>query len=289
MVSRAATVTVHDPGEIFHHWCAYHRSIFDLLLIRVDDPSQLDMVLHLQGDRVVIGVGEQIVHPSRLTQTLLRQAANASAAVDECVRRGIEWLLHLDGDELFVPQDANIWKQDPAIGQMIFVNHEACAKWTVDNPFREIRYFKRNGKIPFLLYQGGKAAVRCVSGVRADGPHRFAKHHGAIVVSKRGYILHYACYSFDNWFDKYRHLGLFSDWYKDDFRSPITLDFHLESREVVQNFVENGDIEACKSYFSRAVWDKDVLERGVANGEVLVVSPNELFGPSLLNRNERLA
>jgi hypothetical protein len=287
--SKAATVCVYDPGKDFEDWCAYHKRLFDLLLVRVDEPSQADGVRHLEEERVVIDVSEQIVHPSRLTQTLLRQEAGATAAVEECVRRGIEWLLHLDSDELFVAHDVDVWEQDDSIGQVIFVNHEACPKWTADNPFREIRHFKRNGKTPFLLYQGGKAAVRCAPGVRADGPHRFANHAGAVVVSKSGCILHYACCSFEAWFKKYRHLGVFSNWYGDNFRCPITLDFHLESREVVQGFVENGDIEACRSYFAQAVWDDDELKRRTAGGEVFLVSPDDFFGPCAVKGIERSA
>jgi hypothetical protein len=255
-----------------------------VLLVRIDDPFQVDRVRHLEGDQVVIDVGEQIGHPSRLTQTLLRQDANANAAVEECLRRGIEWLLDLDGDELFVPLDPGVWEQDLSIGQLVFVNHEACAKWIVNNPFREISHFKQNGKIPFLLYQGGKAAVRCSPGVRADGPHRFANHRGAKLVSRDGYILHYGCCSLEHWLNKYRQLGLFSDWYKEDIRSPIALDFHLQSREVVQRFVDDGDLEVCKSYFATAVWTDDELACGVASGRVLVVSPNHLLGPLPVKR-----
>jgi hypothetical protein len=289
MSSRAATVTIHDPSECFDDWCAYHRRLFDLLLVKIDDPFQVDRVRHLKEDQVVIDVGEQIGHPSRLTQTLLRQDANANAAMGECLQRGIEWLLHLDGDELFVPLDPGVWEQDLSIGQLVFVNHEACAKWIVNDPFREINHFKQNGKTPFILYQGGKAAVRCSSGVRADGPHRFSNHGGVTLVSSGGYILHYSCYSFAHWFNKYKHLGMFSDWYKDDIRSPITLDFHLQSREVVQNFLDNGDLEVCKRHFAAAVWTDDELGCGVASGRVFVVSPNDLLGPLPVKRDVKSA
>jgi hypothetical protein len=277
MSSTAAVVTIHNVAEAFEDWCAYHREHFDLIYVMVDDPSELEQAQRLCGTGMVVQLGAQIPRDSRLTQVLLRQDANANTAVDECLRRGIDWLLHLDGDELFLPQAPGVWDRDRSVGQMIFVNHEACAKWVAHNPFREIRHFKKNGRIPFLLYQGGKAAVRCTPGVRADGPHRFARHTANTVVSKDACILHYACFSFDNWYEKYRRLGPFSDWYKDDFRTPITLDFHLQSRNLVQDSLATGDIEACRLYFAQTVWDQDELDRRVASAEVLHIAPEDLL------------
>ncbi len=281
MNSKAVTVTVHSLERPFDEWCTYHQRHFDLVLVMVDDPTEIRRSRRLSGNRLNVQLGAQIQNSSRLTRTLLRQEANATAAVQECVRRGIDWLLHLDGDELFFHQNPCAWDQSPAVGQIIFPNHEACPKWVVANPFREICHFKKNGKVPFLNYQGGKAAVRCTSEVRADGPHRFTGHLGATVVSKNASILHYSSVSFDGWYEKYRRLGLFSDWYKDDFRTPITLDFHLQSREVVHKAIESGDIDSCKRFFARTIWTKQELDRRVASGDLLFISPEKLLSPAL--------
>ena len=173
-------------------------------------------------------------------------------------------------DEVFRPVSRRIWSQDSDVSQLHFVNHEACPKWAVDNPLREIRHFKRSGFHPFLLYEGGKSAIRCAHAAHADGPHRFATVRGTSRVSPAGEILHYGCYSYEAWLQKYLHLGDFSDWYLDDFRTPITKRFHLESRNIVLDCVSRGTFEPCEDFFRRVVWTDADLREGLLRRELLL-------------------
>ncbi|WP_223412987.1 hypothetical protein [Roseovarius aestuarii] len=232
----------------------------------------------LAGKRIMVRQGAQIQHDSRLTRTLLRQDTNANAALVECRKRGVDWLAHIDDDEVFRPLDPLLWHQNADVAQLHFVNHEACPRWVAGNPFETIRHFKRSGRLPFLLYEGGKSAVRCRGGVGADGPHRFDVSEGTSVLCPGAEILHYGCCSYEAWLRKYLNLGSFSDWYLDEFRTPITKRFHLESRNVVQRCLSNWDFRPCEIFFSQFVWNDGDLQQGRLRGDLLYVPISELAG-----------
>lgn len=267
--SRALTATVHNPQPHFVAWCEYHLRHFDIIMVWADEPEDLAALQQLADDRVEVRLGAQIPHTSKLTRTLLRQDANANAALSQCRQRQIDWLLHIDDDELFHPSEGMCWRQDAEVSQLHFVNHEACPRWSVDNPFSEIQHFKLSGQIPFLLYEGGKSAVRCKEATRADGPHRFAVSRGKAIVSRDADVLHYGCYSYRTWLHKYFNLGSFSDWYRDDLRTPITKRFHLDSRNVVQQCLADGSFEPSEAFFRQFVWNKQALSRGLREGKLL--------------------
>ncbi|WP_299611663.1 hypothetical protein [uncultured Tateyamaria sp.] len=280
---RALTTTVHRPQRHFSTWCHYHLRFFDIILLWADDAEDLAALSPLANERIVLRQGAQIPHVSRLTQTLLRQDANTNAALEDCQRRQMDWLLHIDDDELFRPLDPQLWDQNPEVSQLHFVNHEACPLWSADNPFSAIRHFKKSGRLPFILYEGGKSAVRCKIGARADGPHRFSLAEGAGFVSRGAEILHYGCYSYETWLRKYLNLGDFSDWYLDDFRTPITKRFHLESRNIIQDCLATGDFGPSESYFRQVVWDDEELLQGRLRGDLLCISDVDVANPSAVN------
>lgn len=244
----AVTATVTDCETWLEDWLAHNMQIFDQAFVWVDDPAELAFARTFGSDRVSILPGQQIAHPSRLTRILARQDANADAALGFSAMAGIEWLVHLDVDELFVPSDSGLWDTDAR--QLVFRNHECVPVWDSARPIRTVTRFKQNGARAFMLYANGKAAVRPGAppvSVRASGPHRFA---GADATDSAGAaVLHYACATYAAWRTKYTRLGAFSDNWLERAERPITLDFHLRSRDLVTEACRTGDWTACEAFF----------------------------------------
>lgn len=79
-----------------------------------------------------------------------RQHLNAEVAMQECVKRDIRWLLHIDCDELFYTQKASVIPHFQAleadgVEQMTYMNHEGVPERAdVVDYFREITLFRRH-------------------------------------------------------------------------------------------------------------------------------------------------
>lgn len=251
----AITATVTDCDLWLEDWIAHHVQIFDQLFIWLDNPAELADVSGLRSDRVSILPGQQATSESKLTQILNRQDANADAALQLSALARMDWLVHLDADELFVPPDPALW--DSPAEMFVFPNHECVPIWESQRPLQDVTRFKRNRVHPFMLYGNGKAAVRILPGrqVRAAGPHRF---HGVEQTdSDAAIILHYACATYEIWWRKYARLGRFSDNWLDNAETPITLPFHLRSRDLVSAALETGDDTACRAFFESLMLDSE--------------------------------
>ena len=150
----AITATVTDCDIWLADWIAHHVQVADQLFIWLDNPDELAAAEALRADNVSILPGQQFTRPSRLTQILERQDANADAALQLSAMAGFDWLVHVDADELVVPLDPEVWAT-PA-PQLTLTNHECVPVWASDHPLRDVTHFKVNGMHPFLLYGNGK-------------------------------------------------------------------------------------------------------------------------------------
>ena len=254
----AVTMTMAGCETWLADWIEHHRKIFDRLLIWIDDPDELVFARTFAEPQVLIALGDQGRARSRLTQTLTRQEMNTNFAVVLCARDGIDWLLHIDADELFIAPDPDLWTRD--IGQLRFVNHECVPVWTAARPLVEIDRFKANGHPGFMLYSNGKAAVRCCRNgaalaplPTASGVHEFSVGDTASIWATTGSVLHFACPTFDLWLEKYQRMGRFSDYWYDDESAPIAIPFHTRSRDLAQEALDTGDLTACRGYFATFV------------------------------------
>ena len=217
--ARAGIVTtIKDFGVIADSWCAYHLAIgFEHLYIYFDDPRELDSVdlaSRFPSHRVTC-----VPHTAALrdawkrlpgSDTILRfveaegqtrQKLNASHALQLALARGLDWLLHIDGDELFYPGpsgDAATHFRDlhkAKVATFCYINHEAVPETHgIVDPFREVTLFKRSLELVtptneaqsavafwqqrqegcfFYYYDNGKAAVRVHRDARPLSVHEW--------------------------------------------------------------------------------------------------------------------
>mmetsp|Transcript_8652 Transcript_8652/g.25600 ORF Transcript_8652/g.25600 Transcript_8652/m.25600 type:complete len:396 (+) Transcript_8652:17-1204(+) len=203
----AIVTTVKNFAQLCVSWCAYHFDIgFCHLFIYFDEPSELPsvqttlhshfppesltLVAHDDALRLAWGRLEGVaqIMPHAATEVQTRQQLNCRHAIGLAVKRRIEWMLHIDADELFHPNGAcdacaHFAELDAAgVDTFVYVNHEAVPEAVgISDPFREVTLFKRSLEFVeptdaaqeavglwqqrhhgcfFYYYDNGKAAVR---------------------------------------------------------------------------------------------------------------------------------
>ena len=266
--NNAVTATYDNVSIWLADWIAHHKRYFKHMFIWVDDPEELELAKSFEEERVSVNLGNQLSHESNSAQAMFRAEQNTTSAIELATKRGFDWLLHIDSDELFVCNNPNIWN-NPMAGLQIFANHECCPVWSADSPLTQVKNFKINGKMDFLLYGNGKSAVRCHEGVAANGPHLFKSYPGEKIAQPYGFILHFACCTFDIWFKKYNKLGAFSNFWWDDPDMPITFDFHKASRDTIMKYRESGDIGICHDFFKSIIIPDHEIDKLVDEGQVM--------------------
>jgi len=144
------------------------------------------------------------LEPILATEVPARQQLNADYALLKAKQDGIEWLIHLDADELFYLQPPMTLQEHftelvrDHVGSIIYMNHEAVPEQseTIGDYFHQVSLFRRNlNSITFnsqsqkcidywrskthhhqymISYDNGKAATRIIPGARAAGVHAWS-------------------------------------------------------------------------------------------------------------------
>lgn len=223
-MSRAALVTTTKAaGDSLADFVTYHLHVgFERIYLFFDDPA--DPMRHLAALPQVTAWHDEVEIDRLWQQTPLRhdygrhfrpkvyiqdrQMRNVAVAMRQAARDGIDWLLHLDDDELlFAPEFFDGMTVTDMFGPLgniglatvMYLNDEAIVdRATLQHPFREVVQFKRNvhqvdaghfsaeqrqaiAAIPslppqlFKHYASGKSAVRVgTPGVFPSTSHAFS-------------------------------------------------------------------------------------------------------------------
>ena len=225
-VAPSIVTTVKGVQSSIDAWVSYHLALgFVHLFVYFDDPvecSSIDLLARFPSSRV-----SPIPHDDRLRAAWrelpdsehclprafdagnrvgsglnLRQELNARHAMRLAHSRGLDWLLHIDGDELFYPglsgdaQSHFSGLANAGVEVFCYINHEGVPETAhTEEPFSEVTLFKRNmDAVPrtataraagtfwtdrvdahsyFLYYDNGKSAARVRPGVRPLSPHEW--------------------------------------------------------------------------------------------------------------------
>lgn len=283
----AIASTVRNPGPSITSFVRHHlASGVDSILLFFDDPDDPWIDAVPDDDRVsCIACDAELRSswadwPERALvdeQVMARQILNVELALQVARNAQIEWLVHLDADELLDCAERSIPEylagRDGAIDQVTFLNLEVIPETDdVLDMFREMTLFKRNprtlpdpaqqrellARVPqlrdrwFFYYTIGKSAVRVRPGARPDGVHRFRHVNGAlrteIVDAPR--ILHYMNAGFENFWRRYQTWGRFPDhWFGGELIRDRIGAFHLEARDAVAT----GDRELARRFYRERV------------------------------------
>jgi len=272
----AIVTTILSPDPSFPVWLEYHLRRVDCILLFLDDPSKTAIFEELVGDRRVVLFNGSTAQADMTPESRLiwRQDENNDVAIQFAQANHIDWLLHLDVDELFHDQHNSTWQTLPDVGMVRFYNVEAVfLPYEIDNYFDDCRLFKpHDGDLPYSAYVYGKSAVRVTPNVRSDGPHEFAGYDGKDIIVRNPVILHYPTPTYERWVAKYRHYGNFSDYWFDNPDMPL-IPFMMESRDVIRSAFMSGDWEEAREYYISWIPDAASVLGYLESGDLVRFSP----------------
>lgn len=290
----AIVATVADAEGSIHQFISYHLSIgFSRLYLFVDDNNEEVIRTAKSFEQVHLLIRNEDLHelwkktpayadekkrPLIDQEVMVRQEMNFFVASLLAKRESIDWLLHIDLDELFYPNHINLQEyfislQRRGIASVTFLNYESLLvsddseSIYLSTCFFKLNFFRRGHLVfskeqrqyiketPWLrdkyfhFYQNGKSIINLsgkkiayydVHSIMADGNRLMGGHDDPV-------ILHFPCASYIDFCKKYARLGDFSDvWMGYQRVGDFIETTHLESRDVFKR----GDTSLIKKYYT---------------------------------------
>lgn len=284
--------TCRAPGPLLESFLRYHLLIGVTHIYLFFDDSEDDAIQRATGfeNVSVVPVDDELRRQQRsatlypeledhlTSEVMARQVLNVETALGWAAQSGLDWLIHIDIDELFFSRRSirDFFSGiPPQVGTVSFYNYEAAPeKLQYVDPYTDVTLFKRNPafvssergrpyqnsgcKPHFLGYTNGKSAVRIAPGALPNGVHGFkppTEHPGWLRPPLEPAILHYVYCDFDAYLEKYAVWGEFGDFQWENPDIPWT-EFHKQSRDVCRT----RDRDQIQSFFERMVVYQDPAE-----------------------------
>jgi len=178
-----------------------------------------------------------------------RQEAQVRRGLREAARDDVDWLFHIDDDELLhfaEPFQALLASVPPTAACVVLQNVEGIPSATDSECiFDDIHVFMKDVH-KLLSYANGKAAGR-VGACTWLGPHRYtgASH---VIETSRACLLHFESCTYEAWrnkFAKHREMDAAS-------KARIPFPFYRESISLFQRHPDGGkDEELWKDFFQK--------------------------------------
>ncbi|XP_008793104.3 glycosyltransferase-like At2g41451 [Phoenix dactylifera] len=225
-------------------------------------------------------------------ELFVKQSLNMEMAIVMARESGMDWIIHLDTDELMHPADAREYSlrqlllDVPSdVDMVIFPNYESCIERDdIKDPFSEVSMFKKNyDHLPkdtyfgmykeatrgnpnyFLTYGNGKSAARIQDHLRPNGAHRW---HNYMKIPKEvkldeAAVLHFTYTKFSDLTSRRDRCGCKPT--KDDVKRCFMLEFDRAAFIIASTATEE---EMLRWYNEHVVWtDKQLnlklLKKGV--------------------------
>ena len=212
-----------QPADLLT-WLLYHREYcgVEKFFLRVEDTPELATLL--ESARWCDCVVATFSHGHRdYFQQMDRQDAHIKSSLPKARAAGLDYLLHIDDDELLYCASGldtlhdTLARAPPGAADLHVCNIEAVLpRAEVARPFEEITTF-RHRPADFCAYGNGKAFGRLSAPeLRPAGPHHFARGFGAAGSRGAGthelppsvaVVLHYESSSLGAWRRKYADLA----------------------------------------------------------------------------------
>ena len=282
------STTVKNPHQL-KDWIKYHLHIgFDKLYIVFDDENE-EFIMNDSRVQIFKNNSQWKDEISKLPnmsdfindtkEVMSRQITNFTNVRNYAIKDNITWLLHIDGDELFYPQNQtlkSIFNND--VDSITFQNYEMIPKQdNYENCFISGIDFKINPVI-FNAYSNGKSAVRVNSPAVIAGVHGF--YGGKNYVAQIGKILHYPSCNFDEYINKYKILGKFEDKWWNSVQIPFK--FHTESRDIITECAKRetlGETNACENSVRDYYNKSNVYNKNINSSDIQIIE----FVKNILN------
>jgi hypothetical protein len=200
----------HPPDVL--NWIRYHVDVgVSNFYFWLEDSDELKPILEDFGGQLTEEMGlpvhvyAEIGKPvNRATENnyfdiLDRQQAFVNRMIVQARADGVDWVFHIDDDELLHPRSGSNWgdvlkKVDPKCDSIHMTNWEGYSPeqpsgpWLMDSA---VRYMPGKCNHLFAAYANGKAATRTTAGQRAHGVHHFTGGKECELPESDGVVLHH--------------------------------------------------------------------------------------------------
>jgi hypothetical protein len=250
----------------FKTWLDYHISIgVEHFFLRIEETPELSELLNDYKSLVTVVYEDNIDKLNNLfSQKQSRQCDFCNFSIQKCLDMKIEWILHIDGDELICTENfdfLNKIKKDVDCIQI--PNYEAVyPRDNLEDPFLETDRFKFD-KETFNAYVHGKSIARVSKKLRSITSHlfsgklllyndtelpwrkeRYTAHHDVV-------ILHFESSNFRSWCTKFmvENSKNTDEHYKFIIQNSITEmeKFYTKSIDITKE----GDYKKCKDFYNQ--------------------------------------
>lgn len=289
MLTLGIIATIADCSDSIEYFIQYHKSVgFSHFYLFIDDndavtaniASKQQCVKFFYRDEDLARLWEGT--PAFTTATdsglinrevMIRQELNFCVAYQLAKDDGVDWVLHIDADELFFPNGVSVQDhfrnlQINNYRSVTYLNYESISSaMTAKTIYHSSSHFKLNffknkqwffsnsqkmflSRTPWLhekyfnYYQNGKSAVSTygniitfydVHAIIGDGRRKIAGKEDPVV-------LHFPCARLSDFLAKYSRLGEFSDFWRDKPRAGEYIhDVHLRARDFFQAHFDQHD------------------------------------------------
>ncbi|WP_143873780.1 glycosyltransferase family 2 protein [Catenovulum sediminis] len=325
--SNAAVVTtVADAKSHIEFFINYHLSVgFNHIYIFIDDDcAETFLTVSKFTNATAILANELLREAWKHTpiyrknkkraliekEVMVRQELNIHIAHSLAKEQGIDWLVHLDIDELFYP-NGNLLNEHFSslnqnnIGSCVYLNYEAIPTGIENsdiylstvffkkNFFRRSRWFYSDEQKSFIentswirkhffnYYQNGKPAVSLHNDIIVNNVHFI--HHPNRGSKMLGHddpiILHFPCTSYKEFQQKYSRLGNFDSLWNNLPRTGKYIDtLHIEARDL---FLDGDLAGALALYRERVVRDHAQIELLIRYGLAVKIEAISADSPNI--------
>lgn len=294
-------------------WIFYHKTIgIDIFLLFVEgnaaSENSTSVLEAIPGVRIIFHTKEleekqaksRIWNETWLSsffyrpcnyELFVRQSLNMEMAIQMARSEGVDWIMHIDTDELLYPAGGSEYSLQRLLEEVpddvdnvIFPNYEtAIERDDVKNPFAEVSMFKKNfdhvakevyfghyreatrgNPNYFLTYGNGKAAARMRDNLRPNGAHRWHNYAKAPKEQKlaEAAVLHYTYAKFSDLTSRRDRCGCKPN--KEDVKRCFMLEFDREAFIIASTHDKEGMM---KWYQEHVVWtDGEVNQKLLKKG-----------------------
>ncbi|KAK3021334.1 hypothetical protein RJ639_047077 [Escallonia herrerae] len=216
-------------------------------------------------------------------ELFVKQSLNMEMAIVMAREAGMDWIIHLDTDELLHPAGAReyslrqLLSEVPAnVDMVVFPNYESSVERDdIKDPFGEVSMFKKNyDHLPkdtyfgnykeatrgnpnyFLTYGNGKSAARIQDHLRPNGAHRwhnYMKTPNEIKLDEAA-VLHYTYPKFSDLTSRRKRCGCKPT--KEDVKRCFMLEFDRAAFIIASTATEE---EMLRWYREHVVWTDKAL------------------------------
>lgn len=223
-------------------WFRHHRRLgVSHFFIRLEDSPGWDDYLASQND-VTFESSSSDKTGNNYETLMYRQVDFVNKSLEKAKHINIDWLFHIDSDELLHGSLAVLDELDGNFKVVRLDNAEAVFSENEDTCFSAVKFLKCSNSAPCRSYINGKSGGRVENGVELIGPHHFG-YHGAIsgqniynIPFEKLHVLHFDSCSFGAWAEKFKHL---SQKKKDNIPFPYyqeSMDAALQAFDVYKKY-----------------------------------------------------